>query len=53
MPVACWQYVQHRGEKEQSFEGLCLVLQQNPSLLLDTDGRVDTFEAFAFALASW
>ncbi|GAB5035916.1 transportin-1 isoform x3 [Nannochloropsis oceanica] len=70
------QDVKHRGEKEHAFEGLCLLLQQNPSVLLPTAARAsapspppgssssctsasssssspNTFEAFAWAVASW
>jgi transportin-1 len=51
----CWcmslQDVKDRREKEHAFEGLCLTLQQNPNALLD--GGVNTFEAFAWAVASW
>ena len=72
------QDVKHRGEKEHAFEGLCLLLQQNPAVLLPTaDGAStpspplgsssasaasssssspsspNTFEAFAWAVASW
>lgn len=47
------QNIKHRGEKEHAFEGLCLLLQQNPTVLIDADGSNDTFEAFAWAVASW
>ena len=47
------QDVKHRGEKEHAFEGLCLMLQQNPNVLLEAGGAQDIFEAFAWAIASW
>jgi transportin-1 len=64
------QEVKHRGEKEHAFEGLCLLLQQKPSILLQPSQNstatpaasppssvaptgADTFEAFAWAVASW
>ncbi|EWM27737.1 transportin-1 isoform 1 [Nannochloropsis gaditana] len=63
------QEIKHRGEKEHAFEGLCLLLQQKPSILLQPSQNstatpaasppsvaptgADTFEAFAWAVASW
>ena len=57
------QEVKHPGEKEHAFEGLCLMIQQNPNVLLETREGAgsnhrhgcsnNTFEAFAWAVASW
>lgn len=52
---ACLQEIRHRGEKEQAFEGLCLLIQQAPSALTGGSGGFckETFEAVAWAIASW
>lgn len=58
------QDVKQRGEKESAFEGLCLLLQQSPAILLQEAGDnpntnngglspPHTFQAFAWAVASW